>query len=201
MSELPAACCPPCAAQAAPRNPLQRFGEALGLGSPEHKVGRARGERRPPSRCSRLSAPRSAAAGGRRTPPLPAAALLARSCCELARPASTHVPRLCPPPACPQDFDSPVKATDFGLSIRHRPEDPPLKSRSGTPAYMAPEVGAGQRALWVRWPPCLFRGLRLLGAACLLSSLMSSAIPSPLPPHRSFSRATTSGATSGARAS
>ncbi|KAI7836721.1 hypothetical protein COHA_009419 [Chlorella ohadii] len=60
---------------AAPRNPLQRFGEALGLGSPEHK-----------------------------------------------------------------DFDSPVKATDFGLSIRHRPEDPPLKSRSGTPAYMAPEV-------------------------------------------------------------
>jgi hypothetical protein len=39
-----------------------------------------------------------------------------------------------------QDMDSPVKATDFGLSIRHRPEDPPLKSRSGTPAYMAPEV-------------------------------------------------------------
>jgi hypothetical protein len=37
-------------------------------------------------------------------------------------------------------MDSPVKATDFGLSIRHRPEDPPLKSRSGTPAYMAPEV-------------------------------------------------------------
>lgn len=36
--------------------------------------------------------------------------------------------------------DSAVKATDFGLSIRHRPEDPPLKSRSGTPAYMAPEV-------------------------------------------------------------
>jgi serine/threonine protein kinase len=35
---------------------------------------------------------------------------------------------------------SPVKATDFGLSIRHRPDDPPLKSRSGTPAYMAPEV-------------------------------------------------------------
>ncbi|KAI3434801.1 hypothetical protein D9Q98_002859 [Chlorella vulgaris] len=39
-----------------------------------------------------------------------------------------------------QEVDSPVKATDFGLSIRHRPEDPPLKSRSGTPAYMAPEV-------------------------------------------------------------
>lgn len=35
---------------------------------------------------------------------------------------------------------SPVKATDFGLSIRHRRGDPPLKSRSGTPAYMAPEV-------------------------------------------------------------
>ena len=35
---------------------------------------------------------------------------------------------------------SPVKATDFGLSIRHRPDDPPLKSRSGTPAYRAPEV-------------------------------------------------------------
>ena len=35
---------------------------------------------------------------------------------------------------------SPVKATDFGLSIRHRPEEPKLRSRSGTPAYMAPEV-------------------------------------------------------------
>lgn len=59
-------------------------------------------------------------------------------------PASTHLPAALPasPAACPQDFDSPVKATDFGLSIRHRPEDPPLKSRSGTPAYMAPEVGA-----------------------------------------------------------
>ena len=33
-----------------------------------------------------------------------------------------------------------VKATDFGLSIRHRSDEPPLKSRSGTPAYMAPEV-------------------------------------------------------------
>ena len=33
-----------------------------------------------------------------------------------------------------------VKATDFGLSIRHRNDEPPLKSRSGTPAYMAPEV-------------------------------------------------------------
>lgn len=35
---------------------------------------------------------------------------------------------------------SPVKATDFGLSIRHRQGEPKLKSRSGTPAYMAPEV-------------------------------------------------------------
>jgi calcium-dependent protein kinase len=33
-----------------------------------------------------------------------------------------------------------VKATDFGLSIKHRSDEPPLKSRSGTPAYMAPEV-------------------------------------------------------------
>ncbi|KAK9826177.1 hypothetical protein WJX81_003662 [Elliptochloris bilobata] len=36
--------------------------------------------------------------------------------------------------------DSPVRATDFGLSIRHWPEDGKLKSRSGTPVYMAPEV-------------------------------------------------------------
>lgn len=35
---------------------------------------------------------------------------------------------------------SPVKATDFGLSIRHRQGEPKLRSRSGTPAYMAPEV-------------------------------------------------------------
>lgn len=35
---------------------------------------------------------------------------------------------------------SPVKATDFGLAIRHHALDPPLRSRSGTPAYMAPEV-------------------------------------------------------------
>jgi calcium-dependent protein kinase len=38
------------------------------------------------------------------------------------------------------ELGSPVKATDFGLSIRHRPGEPKLKSRSGTPAYMAPEV-------------------------------------------------------------
>lgn len=37
-------------------------------------------------------------------------------------------------------LSSPVKATDFGLSIRHRHGEPKLKSRSGTPAYMAPEV-------------------------------------------------------------
>lgn len=36
--------------------------------------------------------------------------------------------------------DSPIKATDFGLAMRHRAGEPPLKSRSGTPAYMAPEV-------------------------------------------------------------
>eukprot|EP01026_Neomeris_dumetosa_P002941 TRINITY_DN10806_c0_g1_i4.p1 TRINITY_DN10806_c0_g1~~TRINITY_DN10806_c0_g1_i4.p1 ORF type:complete len:597 (-),score=64.72 TRINITY_DN10806_c0_g1_i4:571-2361(-) len=36
--------------------------------------------------------------------------------------------------------DSPIKATDFGLSIKYKKGDPLLKSRSGTPAYMAPEV-------------------------------------------------------------
>eukprot|EP00191_Tetraselmis_sp_GSL018_P012249 CAMPEP_0177618164 /NCGR_PEP_ID=MMETSP0419_2-20121207/25380_1 /TAXON_ID=582737 /ORGANISM="Tetraselmis sp., Strain GSL018" /LENGTH=719 /DNA_ID=CAMNT_0019116945 /DNA_START=118 /DNA_END=2278 /DNA_ORIENTATION=- len=36
--------------------------------------------------------------------------------------------------------DSPLKATDFGLAIRHWPQEGNLKSRSGTPAYMAPEV-------------------------------------------------------------
>lgn len=36
--------------------------------------------------------------------------------------------------------DSPLKATDFGLSIRHWPDEPKLTSRSGTPAYMAPEL-------------------------------------------------------------
>lgn len=35
---------------------------------------------------------------------------------------------------------SPIKATDFGLSIRHSAGEAPLTSRSGTPAYMAPEV-------------------------------------------------------------
>ncbi|CAD7699180.1 unnamed protein product [Ostreobium quekettii] len=35
---------------------------------------------------------------------------------------------------------SPLKATDFGLSIRHWPNEPPMKSRTGTPAYMAPEL-------------------------------------------------------------
>ena len=38
------------------------------------------------------------------------------------------------------DLGSPLKATDFGLSIRHRTGESPLTSRSGTPAYMAPEV-------------------------------------------------------------
>lgn len=36
--------------------------------------------------------------------------------------------------------DSPLKATDFGLSIRHASHEPKLTSRSGTPAYMAPEL-------------------------------------------------------------
>ncbi|MEW5318664.1 MAG: hypothetical protein WDW38_009869 [Sanguina aurantia] len=36
--------------------------------------------------------------------------------------------------------DAPLKATDFGLSIRHWPYEPKLSSRSGTPAYMAPEL-------------------------------------------------------------
>eukprot|EP01025_Chloroclados_australasicus_P014000 TRINITY_DN1654_c0_g2_i3.p1 TRINITY_DN1654_c0_g2~~TRINITY_DN1654_c0_g2_i3.p1 ORF type:complete len:450 (-),score=53.30 TRINITY_DN1654_c0_g2_i3:410-1759(-) len=35
---------------------------------------------------------------------------------------------------------SPLKAVDFGLAIRHRTNDPPLESRTGTPVYMAPEV-------------------------------------------------------------
>jgi len=38
------------------------------------------------------------------------------------------------------DPESPLKATDFGLAIRHWPQEGNLKSRSGTPAYMAPEV-------------------------------------------------------------
>ncbi|KAG2424379.1 hypothetical protein HXX76_014588 [Chlamydomonas incerta] len=38
------------------------------------------------------------------------------------------------------DDESPLKATDFGLSIRHWPDEPKLTSRSGTPAYMAPEL-------------------------------------------------------------
>jgi len=36
--------------------------------------------------------------------------------------------------------DSSLKATDFGLSIRHSPTEDPLTSRTGTPVYMAPEV-------------------------------------------------------------
>ncbi|KAG1656568.1 hypothetical protein FOA52_009056 [Chlamydomonas sp. UWO 241] len=39
-----------------------------------------------------------------------------------------------------KDPESPLKATDFGLSIRHWPDEPKLTSRSGTPAYMAPEL-------------------------------------------------------------
>jgi calcium-dependent protein kinase len=38
------------------------------------------------------------------------------------------------------EVHSPLNATDFGLSIRHRSGESPLTSRSGTPAYMAPEV-------------------------------------------------------------
>lgn len=33
-----------------------------------------------------------------------------------------------------------MQATDFGLAIRHARGDPKLTSRSGTPAYMAPEL-------------------------------------------------------------
>lgn len=39
-----------------------------------------------------------------------------------------------------KEDDSPLKATDFGLSIKHWPEEAKLTSRSGTPAYMAPEL-------------------------------------------------------------
>jgi calcium-dependent protein kinase len=39
-----------------------------------------------------------------------------------------------------RDADSPLKATDFGLSIRHLKGQPKLTSRSGTPAYMSPEL-------------------------------------------------------------
>ena len=49
-----------------------------------------------------------------------------------------------PPPPRPQPPDAQVKATDFGLSIRHRPEDPPLKSRSG--AHVGVRVCGG---VWV----------------------------------------------------
>jgi len=45
---------------------------------------------------------------------------------------------------------SPIRATDFGLAIRHDPAtDPPLQSRTGTPVYMAPEV-----VLQAYGPPC-----------------------------------------------
>ena len=37
-------------------------------------------------------------------------------------------------------IDANLKATDFGLAIRHWPEEPKLTSRSGTPAFMAPEL-------------------------------------------------------------
>ena len=40
------------------------------------------------------------------------------------------------------ELHTPLKATDFGLSIKHRIGESPLTSRSGTPAYMAPEVRA-----------------------------------------------------------
>ncbi|GAX73995.1 hypothetical protein CEUSTIGMA_g1445.t1 [Chlamydomonas eustigma] len=39
-----------------------------------------------------------------------------------------------------KDADSHLKATDFGLSIKHWPHERKLTSRSGTPAYMAPEL-------------------------------------------------------------
>lgn len=44
--------------------------------------------------------------------------------------------------------DSPLKATDFGLSIRHSADEPKLTSRSGTPAYMAPELVMQSYGAW-----------------------------------------------------
>lgn len=140
--------------QATPRSPLARIGEALGLGSGEQV-------RTGGGLCAAWLA---ATCGGFLAYLVPAAAGLKRlaasygsvgACCSqivlasasmclertpIIRASPPLIPFFSLPSWCGQEVDSPVKATDFGLSIRHRPEDPPLKSRSGTPAYMAPEV-------------------------------------------------------------
>ena len=46
---------------------------------------------------------------------------------------------------------SPLKATDFGLAVRHNKGDRPLQSRAGTPAYMASGRERG-RERWLRFP-------------------------------------------------
>jgi len=39
-----------------------------------------------------------------------------------------------------EDYDSPLKATDFGLAVRHWPYEGHMRGRGGTPLYMAPEM-------------------------------------------------------------
>ncbi len=55
-------------------------------------------------------------------------------------------PRAAPAQFLRHDDESPLKATDFGLSIRHWPDEPKLTSRSGTPAYMVRARGRAVRA-------------------------------------------------------
>jgi calcium-dependent protein kinase len=52
--------------------------------------------------------------------------------------------------------DAPLKATDFGLAIRHRPGDEPLTTRAGTPAYMV----------------CIFTKSLLISPATFFSALV-----------------------------
>ena len=68
-------------------------------------------------------------------------------CTSLPSPGVTPAP--CRRPTSAQflrhDDESPLKATDFGLSIRHWPDEPKLTSRSGRrPSY--PACWAGGRA-------------------------------------------------------
>ncbi len=63
------------------------------------------------------------------------------------------------------DDESPLKATDFGLSIRHWPEEAKLTSRSGTPAYMAPELVLQVRAMAACMPAGACARGRLAGLA------------------------------------
>jgi len=68
------------------------------------------------------------------------------SCPPRPSPPNTDPPPHPPPPDTPSPTDnflflsnaddSPLKATDFGLSIRHAADEAKLTSRSGTPAYM-----------------------------------------------------------------